>query len=453
MPHTDCETSFVPVTTSSTESISLALETIADAFRLADVGLLGKAQAEKRTPIEIAQERERNRFHTGHYRSLPDTVWAEFNKLGIRIPWHHFLHMSRLNPGKVAFTPDIESLKRDRQVTTRIGRYLSRYGYGQWAPRISAVLSEFFSEGLQYATTARDIRWVYENGPDSCMGKHHENFYCSDEQGKRIHPCEVYAGSGDIAIAYVCLNGDGGVSARAVVNYRDKLFARVYGSCVLNDMLLKAGYTEDQDALDGCRLSLIRSTQYEGVIAPYLDGESVTASEEDGWLLITSGSSGEYNLQSTSGIAEAARFCPCCEELRSGEFYEVTGGAHDGEEVCLSCIENYYVAALDEYRNRVYLDTDDAIFCGHDGNYYTPDGFDEYVVTDYQGDHIYRQEAVECYFTNEFIIDRDSIRVLLPNGQVVPAIPDEDQFVFSDLLGKHLVVEDLDAGLYPKETS
>jgi hypothetical protein len=270
--------------------------------------------------------REQLRLHYHEYQWLPKTVWPTIGSPSE--PRHlHVLHLSRIHPGKVAYTPSPEYGRQDRQVVTTIGKYLTKY----YSDVYSAEEIRNFANELRAATTISDVLFaetadeiesVYmRSAVASCMSKPLESF-----RG-HMHPVRIYGGS-DLAVAYL-EDSKQRVTARTVVWPDKKIWVRLYGDDVLRIKLEDAGY--EQKSLDGARLPLIRNESGDGYIAPYIDGAAQDFDVEGDYLVIVHGG----DLQcSPDGITypqdsdEDSRCCDGCgyntneEDLTYSEFHD-----------------------------------------------------------------------------------------------------------------------------------
>jgi hypothetical protein len=136
---------------------------------------------------------------------------------------------------------------------------------------------------LTFVNTREDIRYVYENGPESCMSGRAAN-YCGI-----VHPTEAYA-SPDLELAVLHYgdlrqadNDDGEgfdhIRARALCNKHTKEYVRIYGDTQrMKKALEEAGYKKNEYCLGGCRLLKLFVQRSEDdidrqhIMTPYLDG-------------------------------------------------------------------------------------------------------------------------------------------------------------------------------------
>lgn len=287
--------------------------------------------------------REKLRFGDATHQPTP---WHD-------APWYqakhedHFCHLSKQQPGKVAFTENEAKGAADRQLIMSPGRYLNRYfsdvldncAIEGWCAKLSVQLK---SDELKITQDADEIEDVYTlaraSGMSSCMSYSAGHFY------GHCHPVRVYAGP-DTALAYIGTRED--ARARTIVWPERKVYTRIYGGehGKLRVLLEEAGYSSG--ALDGARVRRIEDQNSGGFIVPYIDSGGDLADAGD-CLVIGRGS---IESQNTSGVSGESWTCERCGE---GTDEECSSYIEDVEERwCERCICNY------------------ATSCDHDGNYYT----------------------------------------------------------------------------------
>lgn len=210
------------------------------------------------------RKREETRMTDGTYPPMPE-AWD------LAPIADHFLHLSKDDPKKVAFTESPEKGVLDRQTKMLPGRYLERfYGHLSDMERKRYIAMVDKPEEVLFATTADEIEWVYTHGPESCMSK------TKNRYNGNIHPTRAYGG-GDITVAYL-KNTDGRVSARAVCWQEKKIYGRCYGdesrlrqaldAQDFKDVYIRGGGGEH---FDGARIAKVWSEDIKGYVGPYLD--------------------------------------------------------------------------------------------------------------------------------------------------------------------------------------
>lgn len=318
---------------------------------------------------------------------------------------HHFIHVAASNPMLVAYTEDEDKGLRDIQTTTKLGRYLTRY-----APSFNAsyysnqYLLQQCPPKLKFAFSREEIHRVYANGPHSCM----VNTYRYDSNDDKVYAVEVYA-SPDTAVAYL---GDykipNGVTARTVVNQKDRRWIRCYGNAqVLETLLEQAGYRGG--SLEGCRVLRITDNNDEPIM-PYLDGVQYASNYDHNYLLITE--DGEYLCNKTDGtcVEKDGFCCTDCDDTYSDE----DDGSHlDHGWVCQSCLDNNYTYAYTGRHGQEYVNRYDTSIYEYNCDYYTVDGLDAHNLVVLSNGDVYSQEdVVEDYLdSNELIPSDDAVAV------------------------------------------
>lgn len=294
-----------------------------------------------------------------------------------------FIHMSYGKPGQVAYTASPEHLAQDRQTITTLGRYLSRRFPELPSYLIAALGNRFartnnFSE-LKFARTRDEIRYVYENGPGSCMGKGVDNFSTDG-----VHPAEAYA-SGHWAVAYA-ENANGDITARAVVstkNPEDQRYSTIYGNeDLLTTLLENEGWKPGIDFTDHEFLAIKVDGEYVG---PYVDGTNATVYTIPGKpsrlvihpsATLTGCSVGETQNSHDSGgfFADGGdrEDCESCGRRVNTEIENYLRD-RDGDLICDECLGDDYVEASDgnhwETTFAVHVDSPDLTKTA-DGKYF-----------------------------------------------------------------------------------
>lgn len=252
------------------------------------------------------------------------------------VPWHrdlppipgHYVHLSEKQPGMVAYTPNEDKGRRDIQVVTRPGRYLTKFYPHLPAEEVRkyATMVDGIHK-LKFAKTADEIVKVYLRGPRSCMS------HDPDDYASYIHPVSVY-GDSDLQVAYL-EDYDKRVTDRVLVWPEKKIYGRVYGGGDgrLERMLREEGYI--QGSLEGARIRLIEDENHDAVVMPYIDGCQSFDVIDNEWCRI----GGPYPADRTDGLGylKPRAVCVSCEECL--EDYEVH--RWDGEIYCASCLEEF----------------------------------------------------------------------------------------------------------------
>ncbi|RZN30500.1 hypothetical protein [Bradyrhizobium sp. Leo121] len=259
---------FVPFVDSATKA-ALTIAEGAMAKKLA--AELSKTLNRKLIPRKVPdlnwRSREQDRFDRGEYQKpFFTSAWW-----GMYIPRDHYLHISKKDESKIAFTESAEKGEQDIQTQMKVGTYLQRYlsDYVS-AVEISRIANLFVADQLglelKLARTPDEIEHVYVHGPHSCMAGPVEDLgeYGGDGDAEE-HPVRAY-GAGDLACAYVEREGE--IIARSICWPERKVFTSVYGEehMLLRSMLTRAGYraADSGKEFDGARF-------LELEVMPYID--------------------------------------------------------------------------------------------------------------------------------------------------------------------------------------
>lgn len=165
------------------------------------------------------------------------------------------------------------------------------------------VLYENTLAPLHIASDVKGIKWVYDNGPSSCMAK--MGWACG----------QIYGGAPDLGVAYVTSDGspNGSVTARAVVHLKDGVYLTMYGDTRRLQSALEAeGYSKRTEYWYGVKLPRIRDCDDdEAFVMPYLDiALAVQQLDRDWWVTAKSG----YDCGSTEALLfESERRCETCD--------------------------------------------------------------------------------------------------------------------------------------------
>jgi hypothetical protein len=280
------------------------------------------------------KQRELDRYNDGAYQQVPwhlEAWWREATCNNL-----HYCHVSTKEPGKIAYTENVEKGIADIQTQMSPGRYLTKYfadvlTSATITEYARAFAAEYDPSEVKFAKTETAIEWVYVNGPPSCMSstaKHYRS-HC--------HPVRAYA-AGDLAIAYI-ENGNGRVASRAVCWPDKKLYTRIYGDARrLEKGLDILGYSFG--SLVGAKMKRIVSEDDSGVfVVPYVD--HVGRASDNGAYLTIGGSKARVDCSLVNGLSEENEnqaSCQHCGEDADEEdliyFEEVE------EQWCADCIDN-----------------------------------------------------------------------------------------------------------------
>lgn len=405
------------------------------------------------------RQREQHKFNTGTYTRLPwecHSWWHDSNAIAI----HQFQypHVSRKEPGMIAYVESEE--KGMENIVTRIkpGRYLEQFKdiLVIYHVRAHDLVKEFDAEyaprELRFATTEDEIQWVYENGPASCMSSKQyraKNGWGYPEPGEwpdGYHACRAYA-AGDLQVAWFAKDDEkpikrGNVAARAVIWPEKKTYSRCYGDeYKLRDALKALGYKPAPPI--GAKL--LRKPYECKFIVPYIDigqesgaGSLYVQDKGDHLVIVNRGTPLSYPASSTNGLSGSmvdASGHPvmvgCC--MRCGEnpvpFVHVMRDGTNHEDWCNSCVEQH--AYRDAYDGRYYTPEFQAPVEMADGSIWSTRVFQARGFTcQYSGGRYNRTEAVKlgsgelwhtsfvdkfaqrCYYTGDWFKKEDLVEVM-----------------------------------------
>jgi hypothetical protein len=353
----------------------------------------GKAAAETAKALTIAtgvthrpqraefdwRKREADRFLDGTYTPLP---WVKGFSFYYPIK-DHFAHVSKKEPGTVAFTASNADGLADKQTTMKPGRYLEKFFsdrlYSSDIENLAKDYSLKFSHyEIKWAKTADEIERIYSAGPDSCMT--HEYMRRNGKVWQsQFHPARVY--EGDFYVAY--LENDGGVTARALVRHEKMTYSRVYGDVTRLDTLLKkAGYFPEAPLGAKIKRHMIKGV---GFVAPYIDaghasGTGALGLEDKKDHLRIVQRNATILANTTTGIAGGEYLrnlpaeCSCCgKEHPSRMMVYSYGDRNRRRPYCDTCREeNLFICSYDGN----YHDKNDGMVTMHDGAIWARTNFD-----------------------------------------------------------------------------
>lgn len=190
-----------------------------------------------------------------------------------------FPHVCRVDPTRIAYTPDMEAGLRDKKVTILMGRFIRKFFplfTDNTVRELEAAHRAEMDPTLEIVTSREDVEFAYRNmaGDTACMryGPNHFGH-------KEFHPSAIYA-SQHFGVA-VHRDGKGTVKSRAVVwvnpdDPEDKRFVRIYGDAALQTKLERAGYK--MRGLKGAKIEALRDPAWaddpdeqDRFVMPYLD--------------------------------------------------------------------------------------------------------------------------------------------------------------------------------------
>ena len=352
--------------------------------------------------------REAYRFINGNY--TPALLVSQLYRISdtsinnelisrLRSLWWHFPHISLDEPSMVAYTPNPEYGVRDRQVRTKVGRYLQQFYSDLITPeQIRSMANGTKQLDLEFAS---DIRAAYmrcaRDGLTSCM-THSVSSYetCGD-----YHPVDVYQ-TGDFKVALLHDSFNNEICARALVHESSRVFVRCYGreANTLSDRLMEEGYSDQRSWDDGTRLLLIRDDD-NNVVVPYMDGGIQSASIEwhDGkeWLVVDSG--GDVDLSTTSGVwyERETQYCDACQDSVDADDEDMSYSSYHGMTIGPCCIDDYCTAYVSR-RSTDFVREDLTVECACDGERYLEENLDEFGI-------VYCEATDDYRFTDNLVTD------------------------------------------------
>lgn len=365
---------------------------------------------------------------------LQGKIWSE---LGVDDEDRYLIRVSAKDPKMIVITPDNKYGAADRQVRSSLGKVLSRlqpkYGWNENQIRDAVTMwnAEFDGGELKIARTREEIARVYRDGPESCMSGGKANYRgISTKDGViDIHAAEVYA-SADCGVAY--LERGKNITARTVMNMKDKKYTRLYGDEYrLLNALEKAGYSEG--TLNGCEL--LRISRNDGrFVVPYLDRGDGFAVFKDKLMV-----SDDYNLDSDCGPGwidsdnmrsvddNDDEYCTCAE--CGGRIHDDSAcSLYDSEDyVCDICVSNLYVTAVTSYRNHrdytleyVRENSSDLVNLAREftaaGVRYAVEavlrsGNAPYSYSEFEQEWLHEDDVVYCQHMEDYIKGRDAVQL------------------------------------------
>jgi hypothetical protein len=398
-------------------------------------GALGdKNQANWRAYIDkhLSQEhwwlyREAYRFINGNY--TPPLLVSQLYRIAestsgnselysrLRSLWWHFPHISIDEPSMVAYTPNPEYGVRDRQVRTKVGRYLQQF-YGDrdliTSEQIRSMANGTKQLNLDFDL---DIRAAYlrggRDGVTSCMT--HPVGHCNYSIRGDHHPVDVYK-TGEFKVALLHDGFNNEICARALVHEPSRAFVRCYGreANTLTDRLTEEGYSEQSGWDDGIRLRLIRDDS-DKVVVPYMDGRTQSGSIQyhEGKERLVVDRGGDVDMSTQYGIWEEAetQYCDECQDSVQCDEETMEYSSYHGMNIGPCCIDDFCRAYVGRRGSMDWVRFDDTEECACDGERYVTEMLDEFgivycdvtedyrfsrnLVTDVRGEDIPEEYAYE----------------------------------------------------------
>lgn len=388
-----------------------AYDTGAEASAAAkELATSGRKYRVKRVTDTHWRDRESNKFISGRYQPLPWTTHDWWRGTAARaIHENHYPHISKKEPGMIAYTESIEKGMDNIRTWIKPGRYLEKYfseilqAYGVNGTKLAKeYASHYEPKKVFFATTEDEIQSVYERGPSSCMSSaayRRDNGWGYPSKGlwpDDYHACRTYA-AGDLQIAYLLTDDDKPTSkviARSVVWPAHKTHSRCYGDEIrLKTMLMQQGYTFKSPV--GAKL--LRKPFKKQFIVPYIDqgdrsGQGALAIKDmKDHLMIVRQETGTYPANATSGL--------------SGGRYQADGSQDDGSDICSYCenelntLRVYSGGATGDYRHWCNdCIAEHAFMCQLDNRYYDIERMAQVILADgtVWSDRAFRQNGFVC---------------------------------------------------------
>lgn len=352
--------------------------------------------------------REAYRFYLNEYKPAFFRAWLKkqgedtYNRY-----WWHFVHQSLDDHTMVAYTPNHQYGKQDRQVKVKIGKYLKQfYGdvFDDTQIREIANLSKDFKIEFRFGSEAIHAVYNHKNAPHSCM---------VGDEATKCYGYQYPDGTYEFAIAV--FEAAGVITARAIVAPRVMKYVRLYGDNgpIMESKLTELGYERIQD-MTPHKLRLLYLGDDYNPCMPYLDGQDDDARKVNGphtdeagvkyWEWAYSSEHPTYTADNPDGYLrdndddyddEDRRTCYECSN--SFDVDDMNYSEHVEEHICDNCCSNHYTYAQTHY-GETYVHNNDVIECQSDSNYY----LDHYrtleehnIVKSVSGDYWSHDDVVE----------------------------------------------------------
>lgn len=385
----------------------------------------------------VLARRLQERIDESKERSIPQAVIDYLKGIGYKMPLEYpFLtfqlpRISKNQAGSVSVYQNLDKLKRDITTPMKIGRWLKTVFPDIDDTTVAEASRIFNAETLnreiQWARTREEIAHVYEKGPHSCMAYSLDKY---DTDG--IRPVEVYA-TEDIGVAY--LKKGERITARTVVNMKEKEYVRIYGDNTLQEILEDEGYSEG--SLDGCRiLRLENNSGY--IVAPYLDGAYDHIDEYDDKYMVITRSTGVQSGNTNGLLDDDSRTCADCgERVDADEMYSTVYETN----ICPCCAENYVSVEGREHSGLYAQDDTDIVY--YEGTCYHIDDLSDYDLVTLDNGEIYSlDEVVFCENIGDYVCINDAIEVTLANGDTEYTHKDDSDVAEDCVTGKNIYKHD-----------
>lgn len=301
--------------------------------------------------------REKIRLSANCYTRLPQQILAMLPQEVLDTQFPHMASKEG-NRGLIAYTQTPTAGMLDRQQVIKPGRYLHQhlpYLDDESIKQLTAICAGAAEYQILHTRDADKIAEVYMNGPSSCMSYDEDRFGLLVVDGKFFHPSRVYAHP-DSKIELVYMVATDRIVARVLINKATKRYPRIYkadhfarAETLMADYLSNKGYQQDDSALEEQPLLRVSPDRYpNAIICPYIDNGNMGVCIKDDRLII----GGNYSANHASGCLEDYDIqnnywtCDCCGDEIDGDYDDPTDTI-DHNNVCPSCIDEYYTLAYD----------------------------------------------------------------------------------------------------------
>jgi hypothetical protein len=299
---------------------------------------------------------------------------------GLPLPADHYLHLPTGNsdPVMIAYTENDEKGRRDKQKVMKFGRYLAKHfpelENEEIERRVKLLRASRSTENgtLKFATDKPTINRIFETssypadgGCESCMLEKFREW--------PTRPYHVYAGTPDVAVGYMTVNGQ--IVARSVINVKRNQYIRIYAmgntsstretrATKFRSALHAAGYSVGN--LAGCQLTETRNNAGE-VLLPYIDGAAYNVNSD--WVVTRKASCWEAHEVDGRPLADEDDESPYCYECdhRYGE-NDLT--LINDRLLCDHCLDSNYTHANTGHSTTGYVQNDAVVTTCDDDTYW-----------------------------------------------------------------------------------
>lgn len=339
-----------------------------------------------------------------NFTELPIEQQDNYEKTNVRlnlpkIRSEHFLHISKTDVLKIAYTISPEKGMLDVQTQKTVARYvIGDLGMDETlATYIDAIHKARYQKSDLLFAKGNDIceiyKSLYNTGVGSCMTKP------DDLYDSFCHPMLVYS-EGDISLAYIKDENDR-IVARTLVWEDKKIYSRMYGDYVkLREELELLGYNSN-DNFHGAKLKLIKDeNKNDRIVMPYLDGCQSFSIMNDSYIMIDD--NGEYYATELNGFSKDGKVYGICENCEDeitdeDETNSVYTSRRHSQTWCRHCANDYAIVCNNTYE---LIHSDNVRIV--DGYYYA-----EWVVED---------ECNFCELQEEYTFSRVEEVIINENG-------------------------------------